>query len=137
VVTILILDEEADSCMLLKRLLDRNANHLFAFVDAGEALECAATNSLDLAIVNVSSRHGPRMDVLAALKSVNPDVKVMVIADYLPRETAEGEPADCFLVKPMDIDAVEKKVRELLQHPSPNLGSGKMISCNITGSFNK
>lgn len=135
--TILILDEEADSCMLLKRLLDRNANHLFAFVDAGEALECAATNSLDLAIVNVSSRPGPRMDVLAALKSVNPDVKVMVIADYLPQVTAEGGPADCFLVKPMDIDAVEKKVRELLQHPSPNLGSGNIVNCNIRGLFNK
>jgi DNA-binding NtrC family response regulator len=133
VATILILDEEADSCMLLKRLLDRNANRLFAFVDAGEALECAATNSLDLAIVNVSSRHGPRMDVLAALKSVNPDVKVMVIADYVPPETGDAMSADCFLIKPMDIDAVEGKVRELLQHPSPELGSGNMTNCNITG----
>jgi DNA-binding NtrC family response regulator len=137
VATILILDEEADSRKLLKRLLERNANHLFAFVDASEALECAATSSLDLAIVNISSRHGPSMDVLDALKSVNPDVKVMVIADYVPPETGDAVSADCFLIKPMDIDAVEKKVRELLHHPSSDPGSGNMINSNITESLNK
>ncbi len=45
--------------------------------------------------------------------------------------------ADGFLVKPVDIDEVERKVRELLQHPTPDLGSGNMGNCNITGSFNK
>ena len=135
--TILILDEEADSCMLLKRLLERNAHQVRAFVNANDALECAATRSLDLALVNLASRHDTDLEVPAALKRANPGLKVMVIADYLPQETDEGEPADCFLVKPMDIDAVERKVRELLQHPSPELGAGTVVSCNITGSLNK
>jgi DNA-binding NtrC family response regulator len=137
VATILILDEEADSCMLLKRLLERNAHQVWAFANANDALECAATKSLDLALVNLASRHDTDLEVPAALKRANPGLKVMVIADYLPQETDEGEKADCFLVKPMDIDAVERKVRELLQHPSPELGSGTVVSCNITGSFNK
>ncbi len=135
--TILVLDEESDSCLLLKRLLERNAHEVWAFVNANDALECAATKTLDLALVNLASRHEAGLAVPAALKSVNPDVKVMVIADYLPQVTAEGGPADCFLVKPMDIDAVEKKVRELLHHPSPDLGSGNMTNCNITGLLNK
>jgi DNA-binding NtrC family response regulator len=137
VATILVLDEESDSCLLLKRLLERNAHEVWAFVNANDALECAATKSLDLALVNLASRHETGLAVPAALKSVNPYVKVMVIADYLPEETAEGGPADCLLVKPMDIDAVEKKVRELLQHPTPDLGSGNMTNCNKTESLNK
>ena len=93
--------------------------------------------SVDLAIVNLASRHDPGSAVPAALKSVNSRVKVMVIADYVPAEGSQSMSADCFLVKPVDIDEVERKVRELLQHPTPDLGSGNMRNCNITGSFNK
>ncbi len=135
--TILILDEEADSCMLLKRLLERNAHQVWAFVNAKDALECAATKNVDLAVVNLASRHDTRLAVPAELKRASPGIKVLVISNYVLPETGEAISADCFLVKPMDIDAVENKVRELLQHRAPNLGSGNMINCNITGSLNK
>lgn len=135
--TILILDEEADSCMLLKRLLERNAHQVWAFVTANDALECAATKSVDLALVSLASRHDTGSAVPAALKRANSRLKIMVIADYVPEEGSQSMSADGFLVKPVDIDEVERKVRELLQHPSPDLGSGNMGNCNITGSFNK
>jgi len=137
VASILILDEEADSCMLLKRLLERNAHQVWAFVKANDALECAATKSLDLALVNLASRHDAGLAFLAALKRVNPDVKVMVIADYVPEEGTRAWSADSFLVRPIDIDAVEKKVRDLLQNRSPEFGSGVSENSSLTGSFNK
>ena len=135
--TILILDEEADSCMLLKRLLERNAHQVWAFVNANEALECAATKELDLALVNLASRHEAGLAVPAALKRANPGLKVMVIADYVPEEGTQAMSADGFLVKPVDIDEVESKVRELLQNRSPDLGSDAIKNRNVTGSFNK
>lgn len=135
--TILILDEEADSCMLLKRLLERNAHQVWAFVTANDALECAATKSVDLALVSLASRHNTGLAVPAALKRANSGLKIMVIADYVPEEGSQSMSADGFLVKPVDIDEVERKVRELLQHPSPDLGSGNMANCNISRSFNK
>jgi len=137
VATILILDEEADSCMLLKRLLERNAHQVWAFVTANDALECAATKSVDLALVSLASRHNTGLAVPAALKRANSGLKIMVIADYVPEEGSQSMSADGFLVKPVDIDEVERKVRELLQHPSPDLGSGNMANCNISRSFNK
>jgi DNA-binding NtrC family response regulator len=137
VATILILDEEADSCMLLKRLLERNAHHVWAFVNPADALRCAVTRKLDLAVVNVTSTRGVDLSVPASMKRANPGLKVMVIADYVPEEGIQAMSADGFLVKPVDIDEVERKVRELLQNRSPDLGSGAVASCNITGSFNK
>jgi DNA-binding NtrC family response regulator len=137
VATILILDEEADSCMLLKRLLERNAHQVWAFVNVTDALECAATKSLDLALVNLASRHDTGLAVPAALKRANPGLKVMVIADYVPEEGTQVISADGFLVKPVDIDAVEKQVRELLQNRSPDLGSDDIENRSVTGSFNK
>lgn len=135
--TILILDEEADSCMLLKRLLERSADHVIVFVDTDEALQFAASNAVDMAIVNVASRHCHSLAVPAELKSVSSGIKVMVISNYLLPEPGDATAADCFLLKPMDIDAVEKKVRELLKARSSDLTLGSKRNCNITGSFNK
>jgi response regulator RpfG family c-di-GMP phosphodiesterase len=137
VATILILDEETDSCMLLKRLLERNAHQVWAFVNANDALECAAVKSLDLALVNLASRHDTGLAVPAALKRANPGLKVMVIADSVHEEGTQAVSADGFLVKPVDIDSVERKVRELLQKQSPDLGSDAVENCNVTGSYSK
>ena len=123
--------------MLLKRLLERNAHHVWAFVNPTDALRCAVTRKLDLAVVNVTSTRGVDLSVPASMKRANPGLKVMVIADYVPEEGIQAMSADGFLVKPVDIDEVERKVRELLQNRSPDLGSGAVASCNITGSFNK
>lgn len=137
VATILILDEEADSCMLLKRLLERNAHQVWAFVNANDALECAATNSLDLALVNLASRHDTGLAVPAALKKANPGLKVMVIADYVAEEGSQSMSADGFLVRPVDIDEVERKVRELLQNRSSDLGSDAIENRLVTGLYSK
>jgi DNA-binding NtrC family response regulator len=137
VATILILDEEADSCMLLKRLLERNFHQVRAFMNRDEALQCAARTKLDLALVSVASRHDTDLIVSAELKRANPGLKVMVIADYVPEENVEDLSVDGFLVKPVDIDTVERKVRELLQRRAHDLGSDAIENYTVTESFNK
>jgi DNA-binding NtrC family response regulator len=121
VANILILDEETDSCMLLKRLLERNAHNVWASRTPADALECAATRNLDMVLVSVTSRRGLDAAVLERLKSIHPALKVMVIADHLPKDALEGMSVDDYLVKPVDIDAVEGKVRELLQRRPQDL----------------
>jgi DNA-binding NtrC family response regulator len=137
VANILILDEEDDSRKLLKRLLERNGHHAWAFVEPSEALECVTNTNLDLALMNITSRRGAALAILDELKRANPDLKVMVIADFGPEVTAEAISADSFLIKPVDLDAVEKQVRELLKHRSHDPGRDSEINYNTTGSFNK
>jgi len=48
------------------------------------------------------------------LKEINRDLKVMVITDAFPDELPDKWLADDFLIKPLDIDQVETKVRQLL-----------------------
>jgi len=124
VANILILDEEADSCMLLKRLLERGKHSLWAFVKSAEALRCVAAERPDLAIVSVTSRRGANMAIISELKQARPGLKVMVIADYVPDASVENLFADAFLIKPLDIDAVEMKVRELLFHTGSDAPEG-------------
>ena len=135
--SILILDEEADSCMMLKRLLEPSTHRLWAFVNPSEALECAAARKPDLVLVSVTSRHGTNLAILAELKSVCPGLKIIFLGDYVPDERLQALSADAFLIKPVDIDTVERKVRELLRCRSCDFSSDRTEACILTESSTK
>ena len=135
--TILILDEEADSCMLLKRLLERNAHQVWAFVNANDALECAATKSLDLALVNLASRHDTGLAVPAALKRANPGLKVMVIADYVAEERDPGHVGGRLPCEACRHRRSGKQSPRASAKPVPDSGSDAIENRSVTGSFNK
>lgn len=73
-----------------------------------------------MVLVSVTSRRGLDGAIVERLKSIHPGVKVMVIADHVPKEAVQALSVDDFLMKPVDIDAVERKVRELLQSGAHN-----------------
>ena len=113
--TVLVLDEEADSCTLLKRVLQRMGHEVFAFRNIKEALCWADSNVPDLGVVNVRERRDQGFTMFGRLKEANHNLKVMVIADVFSDELAERWFADDFVIKPLDIDQVESKVRKLLE----------------------
>jgi DNA-binding NtrC family response regulator len=117
--TILVLDEEADSCTLLKRVLQRMGHKVFAFRNSKEASEWVASHVPDLGIINVRQRHNEGFLIFGRLKEVNHEMKVMVITDAFPDKLPDKWFADEFLIKPLDIDQVEKKVRRLLVPERP------------------
>jgi DNA-binding response OmpR family regulator len=78
---VLVLDEEANSCMLLKRVVQRMGHKVFAFANSKEASDWAASNAPDLSVVNVGARHDEGFSALRRLKELNRDLKVMVITD--------------------------------------------------------
>jgi len=112
--TILVLDEEADSRRLLKRVLQGMGHKVFAFRDDKEASEWVASSVPNLGIVNVRQRHSRGLSMFGRLKEINHDLKVMVITGAFSDEFFDGRFADDFLIKPLDIDQVETKVRQLL-----------------------
>ncbi|MBI4965851.1 MAG: response regulator [Desulfomonile tiedjei] len=111
---ILVLDEEADSCTLLKRVLQRMGHKVFAFGNSEAAVKWAAFNVPDLGIVNVRGRFIQGFPMFERLKEVNRDMKVMVITDAFSEQLSERLFADDFVIKPLDIDQLETKVRDLL-----------------------
>jgi DNA-binding NtrC family response regulator len=113
--TVLVLDEEADSCSLLKRILQRMGHEVFAFRNIKEALCWADSNVPDLGVVNVRERRDQGFAMFGRLKEANRNLKVMVIADVFSDELTERWFADDFVIKPLDIDQVESKVSKLLE----------------------
>jgi DNA-binding response OmpR family regulator len=114
VAIVMVFDEEADSCTLLKRVLQRMGHKVLAFGNSKEASDWAVDNVSDMAIVNVRGRHNEAFPALGRLKEINHNLKVLVITDVFSDELSKKWFADDFVIKPLDIDQVEAKVRKLL-----------------------
>lgn|GEM_PF-657759 len=114
VATILILDEETDSRMLLKRVLELSGHQVTACWDPGQALAQAASRPFDLAILNITTGWSSLTRLPGMLKAANSRLKVMTITDYRTEKASESVSGDDFLFRPVELETIEAKVRELL-----------------------
>lgn len=114
--TILVLDDERDACDLIERILS-SMHDVKTFTDEHAAIRFAEGNPVDLAVLDIKLRSLSGVEVLARLKERVPDVKAIMLTGYPTVETARQSitlGADEYLVKPIDIDELEAKVKKVL-----------------------
>ena len=113
---ILVLDDERDACDLIERILS-SAHDVNAFTEEQDAIYFAGHEDVDLAILDIKLKEMSGVDVLARLKQDNPDMKAIMLTGYPTVETARRSltlGAHEYLVKPIDIDELEQKVKKVL-----------------------
>ena len=115
---ILVLDDVYDAAHLTKRILEENGHHVSAFTDEDDALEFVCENTVDLAILDIRLKKKTGTEILAELKKLSPQTRVMMLTGYPTIETAQESlelGADEYCVKPIDTSELEEKVANLLQ----------------------
>jgi len=113
---ILVLDDEKDACDLIERILS-SAHDVTTFTQEQEAIDFTAREPVDLAILDIKLKTMSGVDVLERLKQDNPDMKAIMLTGYPTVETARRSltlGAHEYLVKPIDIDELEQKVKKVL-----------------------
>jgi len=113
---ILVLDDERDACDLIERILS-SAHDVKTFTEEQDAIDFAGLEDVDLAILDIKLKEMSGVDVLARLKQDNPDMKAIMLTGYPTVETARRSltlGAHEYLVKPIDIDELEQKVKKVL-----------------------
>lgn len=113
---ILVLDDEKDACDLIERILS-STHDVTTFTEEEEAIDFARHEPVDLAILDIKLKVMSGVDVLARLKQDNPDMKAIMLTGYPTVETARRSltlGAHEYLVKPIDIDELEQKVKKVL-----------------------
>ena len=114
--TILVLDDEKEACELIDRILS-SRHQVKTFTEEHEAIAYAENNPVDLAILDIKLKTMSGVDVLAKLKEGAPHIKAIMLTGYPTLETARQSislGADEYLVKPIDIDELESKVKSVL-----------------------
>jgi len=113
---ILVLDDEKDACDLIERILS-SAHDVTTFTQEQEAIDFTVHEPVDLAILDIKLKTMSGVDVLERLKQDNPDMKAIMLTGYPTVETARRSltlGAHEYLVKPIDIDELEQKVKKVL-----------------------
>jgi DNA-binding NtrC family response regulator len=91
-----------------------------AFTEEESALEYVRDHEVDLAILDIKLKKMSGVDVLASLRKIRPQAKAIMLTGYPTVQTAEESitrGAYDYLTKPLDIDQLEEKVRQVLSPP--------------------
>ncbi|MEA3339837.1 MAG: ATP-binding protein [Chloroflexota bacterium] len=122
---ILVVDDETGIRFFLKDALAQEGHHVVT-VDSGEAaLERIATETFDLAIVDLKMKGVGGLEVLAALRQQSPDTPAIVLTAYASLETAVEairQGAHDYLFKPCTMTELQESVRTGLLERRRKLG---------------
>ena len=111
----LVLHEESDCRELIKRILLENGHEVVAFNEEEEALAWTNSNPVDLAIVSLEPGI-VRSKICQRLKKLSKNLKILVLATYTNRDLANKaleQGADDYLLKPIEINKLESKLRSI------------------------
>ncbi len=118
--TILLVEDIDDTRHMLKRMLETSDYRVVEAVNGQEAVEIARGKCPDLILMDLNM---PRMDGLEATKLIRackercqdtPIVAITAHDSYGMKEAALGAGCNAFVAKPIDIDELERVIRQTL-----------------------
>lgn len=115
---ILVLDDEMDAVVLIRRVLRKKGHEVFGFTDEEDALAFARSQSVDLAILDIKLKKMSGIAVLEELRKIEGNIAAMILTGYPTMETAREAlklGAGQYCVKPIEIGELEAKVEEVLR----------------------
>ncbi|MBU1154391.1 MAG: response regulator [Proteobacteria bacterium] len=114
---ILVVDDESMIIELLGRLLSEKGYEVSTAADGREALEFLRGHTCDLVISDVRMPRLDGMQLLKAIKDMNPRLPVVMISGYDEAAVvvdALKAGAENFLAKPLDLDILDQVVSKTL-----------------------
>jgi len=115
---ILVVDDESAIRRNLRRFFERKRYHVLSAGGGREALEALAGALVDVVLLDLKLPDMDGFEVLSRIKADYPEAAVVVITAYGEVEDAVRAiqlHADQFLLKPLDLEALETVVRRLIE----------------------
>ena len=107
-----------DAVNLIKRILQQEGHEVLGFTEEEEALNYARTHSIDLAILDIKLKKMNGIEVLEAIKKIDPSTGVIMLTAYPSKESEQKSirlGAGAFCVKPIDNEELVEKVTNALK----------------------
>ncbi len=115
--SILIWSDEADSCLLAQRVVEKLNHKAVIFTKFDKALDWVIRDKADLSIID-SKEDVSVMKLLEIIRILNPRGNVFITttdspsSDYIKKIKRLG--AEVFFSRPIEIEALEKKIISVL-----------------------
>jgi DNA-binding NtrC family response regulator len=115
---ILVLDDVLDAAVLIEKILTKKGHTVYTFTQEERAIRFAGKIAVDLAILDIKLQTMSGIQVLAQLKQIQPEMRVIMLTGFPTVETAREAVslgADEYFVKPIDRQELEEKVEKVLK----------------------
>ena len=106
---LLLIDDDPAFLQVMSRALTKRGYEVFHAETAEQALNLAETNRPDKAVVDLKLETSSGLDLIPALKALNPDMTIVVLTGYASITTAVTaikRGAVNYLAKPVQVDDV-------------------------------
>ncbi len=115
---ILITDDDVDTCEILSDIFRERGYGVVTAGTGSEAVDKAGQTTFDVALIDIRLPDMEGVELIAALKGMQPDMVVAMITGYASVETAVralNEGASAYILKPLNMDEVLAAVKESLE----------------------
>ena len=115
---ILIVDDKKENLYFLESLLKSFGYEVITSANGKNALEKLHTATYDLAVLDMKMPKMSGLELRKKIHEIQPKTKYIFMTghgsaeDFYAASSKEG--ADCYLVKPVNIDTLIKKITEIL-----------------------
>lgn len=113
---ILIIEDEADMCLLLNIILTGKGIQLDHVKNISSAVSYLKTDSPSIVILDNKLPDGFGIDFIPEMKKANPNIKIIMISGFngTAKDLAIENGADIFLDKPFTKDQLFRSIQDLL-----------------------
>jgi DNA-binding NtrC family response regulator len=115
----LVVDDEENQREMIAGFLGKRGHDVVTASDGDGAVEIFRARVFDVVITDYRMKGTDGVEVLRAVKEINPTVGVILVSAYGTVETAVEamkEGAEDFLVKPIDLEQLEAMLQRALSH---------------------
>ena len=116
--SILVVEDDQGSRITLTALLEAEGYLVEARETTAESLDHVIHHPVDIVVSDLRLPDGSGLQILRALKNINPDAEFILVTGHATMDTAidaVNQGAFAYHVKPLDIDALKGSVRNALR----------------------
>jgi two-component system response regulator HydG len=114
---VLIIDDDRDMCLLLKKFLERNGYEVIDFTSGKKALAWYEENTPDIVLCDLRLEDASGMEILQKMKSSNPTLPFLIITGYSDVRSAVEimrHGAYDYITKPLFPDEILVTIKQAL-----------------------
>ncbi len=114
---VLVIDDDRDMCLLLKKFLERNNYEVIDFTNGKKALAWYEENKPDIVLCDLRLEDISGLEILKKMKSSNPDLPFLIITGYSDVKSAVDimrHGAYDYITKPLFPDEILTTIKQAL-----------------------
>ena len=135
---IAVIDDERESLAAISRALRRVGYQVDSYEDGQAAVaQLDRFQQFDLVITDLKMPRVTGMDLLRAVRSVNPEAGVLMVTGHGTVETAVEAMrlgADDYILKPLDLFELRDRVRQILESRAPGVRGSDPEAGSLAGA---